>query len=76
MRNKKIVDREMVNTLSEGCPACGRKFTMGETVVMACGDWEGGPKFIHENEAVYNPEKNCYFERKFYEAEKEGKKQL
>lgn len=74
MKTKTIVDREMVNTLSEGCPACGQKFTMGETVVMACGDWNGEPKFIHENEAVYDPETSCYFERKFYEAEKEGKK--
>ena len=66
-----IVDLEKLNTLnSEGCAACGGKFTLGETVVKACGAWEGPPKLIHENEAVWDAgtatfvEKRCYDSRK------------
>ena len=44
-----IIDLEKLNSLNaEGCAACGRKFTLGETVVRACGAWEGPPKLIHE----------------------------
>ena len=47
-----IIDLEKLNSLNdEGCPACGRKFNLGDPVVIACGAWEGPPKFIHENEA-------------------------
>jgi len=55
---KIILDLEKVNTLNaEGCPACGRKFSLGEMAVLACGAWEGGPKYIHENEAVFDKKK-------------------
>ena len=44
---KTIMDLEKLNTYNaEGCGACGRKFTLGETVVLACGFWEG-VKYIH-----------------------------
>ena len=78
MRKKTIVSREMMNTITEGCPACGRKFNMGDPVVIACGAWEGPPKFIHENEAVYDEKTDQYFERKCYEAERQlgGREQL
>jgi hypothetical protein len=54
-RLKTIIDLEKLNRFNdEGCPACGRKFTLGEPVVLACGAWEGKPKYIHENEAIFD----------------------
>jgi len=65
-KRKFIVDREILNTYnSEGCAACGMKFNLGDTVVVACGSWEGG-KIIHENEAVYDKRTSAYVERKCY----------
>jgi hypothetical protein len=62
-----LIDLEKLNRLNaEGCPACGQKFTLGETVVMACGAWEGGPRLIHESEAVWDAPSSGYFERKCY----------
>ncbi len=66
-----IIDLEKLNSLNaEGCPACGKKFTLGETAVIACGAWQGEPKFIHENEAVYDQKTSCYFERQYYQTRK------
>ena len=66
---KMMLDLGKVNELNaEGCAACGRKFTLGETVVLACGAWEGPPKYIHENEAVYDTRTSTYVERRCYEA--------
>ena len=66
---KIIMDLEKVNTFNaEGCPACGRKFSLGDMVVLACGAWEGGPKYIHENEAVFDKKTSTYIERQCYEA--------
>ena len=66
---KIIVDLELLNRLNaEGCPACGQKFTLGETVVAACGAWEGGAKMIHENEAVWDSQTAAYVERRCYAA--------
>ncbi len=65
---KKLVDREMMNTITSGCAACGHPFNLGETVVLACGAWEGPPKYIHENEAVFDPRTSTYVERKCFEA--------
>ena len=66
---KFIVDLELLNRLNaEGCPACGQKFTLGETVVAACGAWEGGSKMIHENEAVWDSQSSSYVERRCYSA--------
>ncbi len=71
-RLKTIIDLEKLNSLNEeGCPACGRKFTLGEPVVLACGAWEGKPKLIHENEAIFDEATATYFERKCYESSKE-----
>jgi hypothetical protein len=68
-----IIDLEKLNTLNaEGCAACGRKFTLGETVVRACGAWEGPSKFIHESEAVWDVTTSGFFERRCYESRKEG----
>lgn len=65
---KTIMNLEMLNTLNEeGCPACGRKFTLGEPVVVACGDWGPSKKLIHENEAVYDKKREAYFEKSCYQ---------
>lgn len=69
---KTIVDREMLMRYNEeGCPACRRKFTLGEPVVLACGGWEGPPKYIHEEEAVYDARSSSYVERRCFEAGRE-----
>jgi hypothetical protein len=66
-----IIDLEKLNSLNaEGCAACGQKFTLGETVVKACGAWEGPPKVIHENEAVWDESSASYFEKRCYESRK------
>lgn len=70
-RKKFIIDLLKLNELNtEGCPACGRKFTLGETVVVACGAWEGGAKIIHENEAVWDRQSAAYVERRCYIAQR------
>jgi hypothetical protein len=66
---KVIMDLEMLNTTNaEGCSMCGKKFTLGETAVLACGAWEGGAKLIHENEAVFDIGTSQYFEKNCYKA--------
>ena len=66
---KFIMDLEMLNTGNEkGCIACGKKFSLGDTVVMACGAWEGAAKMIHENEAIFDKKTGRYIERKCYAA--------
>jgi len=66
---KIIMDLEKVNRFNaEGCAACGRKFSLGETAVLACGFWEDGPKYIHENEAVFDPKTATYMERRCFNA--------
>lgn len=70
---KTIMDLETLNTSNEeGCPACGRKFNLGDPVVMACGNWAGGPRYIHENEAVFDPASGSWMERSCYEAGRRG----
>ena len=66
---KMMLDLGKMNELNaEGCAACGGKFTLGETVVLACGAWDGPPKYVHENEAVYDTRTSTYVERRCYEA--------
>ena len=72
-KHKTIIDLVKLNELNqEGCPGCGRKFTLGEPVIMACGAWDGPPKYIHENEAVFDKQTKTYFERRCYESRKQG----
>ncbi|UCD31284.1 MAG: hypothetical protein JSW04_09360 [Desulfobacterales bacterium] len=67
---KTIMDLEKLNTYNaEGCAACGRKFALGEPVVLACGFWEG-VKYVHEHEAVFDSETSAYYERKCYASRK------
>lgn len=66
-----IIDLEKLNSLNaEGCVACGRKFALGEMAVLACGAWEGPPKVIHENEAVWDAGSASYMERRCYDSRK------
>jgi hypothetical protein len=67
-KQKIMIDLKRLNELNtDGCPACGRGFTLGETAVVACGAWEGGAKLIHENEAVWDTENRNYVERRCFE---------
>ncbi len=68
-RWKTIIDREKLMTLKR-CAACGEPFNLGDPVVMACGAWEGPPRLIHENEAVFDSNIPGYVERKCHEASK------
>lgn len=62
---KYIMDLELLNTHNaQGCPACGHKFNLGDTVVMACGTWPGGAKLIHAHEAIFDPKTSSYLERR------------
>ena len=66
-----IIDLEKLNRFNaEGCPACGRKFTLGEPVVLACGAWEGEPKYVHENEATFDAATSTYIENRCYASRK------
>ena len=66
-----IVDLEKLNTLNaEGCASCGRKFELGEAIVLACGAWDGPPKYIHEKEAVFDTKTAAYVERRCFESSK------
>ncbi len=70
-KSRTLIDLEKFNTLNpEGCLACGRKFALGEAVVLACGNWEG-KKYIHEDEATFDKKTNSYYEPRYYEAMKE-----
>lgn len=64
---KIIMDLDALNrTNAQGCPACGRKFSLGDMAVLACGAWDDGPRYIHENEAVLDRRTSQYFERRYY----------
>ena len=66
-----LIDLEKLNSHNaEGCAACGRKFTLGETVVKACGAWDGPPKLIHEEEAVWDAGSATFFEKRCYDSRK------
>lgn len=65
---KTIIDREKMMINSDGCPACGRKFNLGDPVVSAHGSWGKTPKLIHESDAVFDPKIQMYVERDWYEA--------
>lgn len=56
---KTIMSRENLHTTPR-CPACGRDFTMGEPVVLACGIWGDTPRLVHEDDAVYDEANGCY----------------
>ncbi|MFH1982851.1 MAG: hypothetical protein ABIL58_13495 [Pseudomonadota bacterium] len=64
-----IIDREKLMRL-KNCPACNHPFNLGDPVVLACGAWEGPPRLIHENEAVFDPATATYVERRCHAAKR------
>jgi len=71
---KIMMDLEALNTTNaRGCPACGRKFNLGDTAVLACGAWGDGPQYIHENEAVFDAKTSQYVERGYFKSLKAAK---
>ena len=66
---KTIVNREMLMNLKR-CAACGRSFNLGETVVLACGAWENPPKWIHEEDALFDANTETYIERKCFRSDR------
>ncbi len=70
---KHIIDLGLLNHLNaDGCPSCGHKFNLGDPVVEACGAWEGGPRLIHEHEAVFDKTTASYVEKRCYAARRES----
>ena len=66
--NKIFLDLEKLNELN--ALGYAGKFTLGETVVLACGPWDEGPRFIPEKEAVYDRASNTYWEKNCFNARK------
>jgi hypothetical protein len=66
-RLRTIMDREQLMHYTS-CAACGRPFNLGDPVVLACGAWEGPPRPVHENEAVFDAAASRFVERRCYEA--------
>ena len=70
-KGKHIIDLALLNQLNaQGCPACGHKFNLGDPVVEACGAWEGGPRLIHEHEAVFDGATGSYVEKRCFAAQR------
>lgn len=61
-----VVGREMLMDIKT-CASCGRKFNLGEPVVLAVGTWGGPPRWIHQEDAVFDRERQSYIERKCLE---------
>jgi hypothetical protein len=69
-RFRVFIDLEKLNRLnSEGCLACGRKFSLGDEVVLAGGKWRGF-KYIHKSEAVFDKHSNQHYERRYFRVTK------
>ena len=67
-----LIDLEKLNTLNEeGCLACGKKFALGEEVVLARGKWQG-IKYIHENEAVFDKNADIHVERRYHDTARQA----
>jgi hypothetical protein len=65
-----LINLEKQNRLNaEGCLACGKKFSLGDEVVLARGRWQGY-KYIHQNEAVFDKHANKHYERGYYRTKK------
>lgn len=63
---KMILDLENLNTLN--ARGYAGKFCLGDTVVLACGAWSGGPRWLHEHEAILDRRSGTYFERRCFAA--------
>ena len=61
-----LIDLEKLNANNaEGCLVCGKKFTLGEEVVLARGNWKGH-RYIHEYEAIFDEKASEHFELVYY----------
>ena len=69
---KYIMDLVMLNTYNaKGCESCNRKFSLGDSVVMAVGGWaDNYANLIHENEAVFDKKTRTYYDRTYYRSKK------
>ena len=63
---KMILDLEKLGDLN--ARGYAGKFCLGDTVVLACGAWSGGPRWMHEHEAVFDRQTGTYFERRCFAA--------
>jgi hypothetical protein len=64
-KHRIFIDLERLNRLTEGCLACGHRFSLGDEVVLARGKWQGF-KYIHINEAVFDKATDTHYERRHY----------
>lgn len=65
---KILLDLEKLNELNSNGYA--GKFSLGETVVLACGGWTDGPRYISENQAIYDKATNSFWEKNCFHARK------
>jgi hypothetical protein len=63
---KMILDLGKLNALNTRGYA--GKFCLGDTVVLACGAWSDGPRWLLEHEAVLDRRTGTYFERRCFKA--------
>ena len=63
---KMIIGLKQLNDLNS--KGYAGKFSLGDTVVLACGPWKDGPRWLHESEAVYDKGRGTYVERSCYTA--------
>ena len=42
------------------------KFSLGDTVVCACGGWNDGPRYILERDAVFDKRTQTYWQKEYY----------
>ena len=62
---KIILDLQKLNELnSQGYAG---KFSLGETVVLACAGCNESPRYINERDAIYDKTTNSYWDRNFYD---------
>jgi hypothetical protein len=68
-----IMDLAMLNTYNaKGCESCNRKFSLGDSVVMAVGGWQDNyAKLIHKNEAVFDKKTHTYYDRTYFHSMKQ-----
>jgi hypothetical protein len=64
---KTMVTLKMMSSRDGTCAFCGHPFTLGETVVRACGGWSGGTRLVHERDAVWDPVSGMYVERRCFD---------
>jgi hypothetical protein len=58
-----LVDLALMGALcGTGCAVCGGSFSLGETVVLALGKWEG-KRHVHEREARFDPKTGAFVAR-------------